>query len=97
MKHREVYHYEVELKLINPNTTEARLVTREETAYNPIDAYTQALLAVAGEAGSADIKLVHVRPTADAIAASQQSLAKALADSITRAIQQRGAVKVTPR
>ena len=84
MRHREVFHYEVELKVTNPNTTEARLVTREEAAYGPADAWIQALLAIGADAGSADIKLVHIRPTAAAIAQSQVGLDKAIVDAVQR-------------
>lgn len=87
MTHRPVYDYEVELKLMNPNTGETRTVIRQEPAYNPFDAWHQALLVVAGEAGSAEIKTVAIRPCAAAIAASQGSLDKEIADSVMRLIR----------
>lgn len=84
--HRAVYHYEVELKLVNENTKAERLVTYEEQAYSPFDAYMQATLKAAPEAGSAKITLVHVRPTQAAIAASQLGLAEAMSGALKAAL-----------
>jgi hypothetical protein len=84
--HRPVYHYEVELKLVNGNTKEQRLVTSRQPAYSPMDAYMQAVLEAGEQAGSARIMLVHVRPVAEAIAASQLGLKEAMADMVKAAL-----------
>jgi len=56
------YEYKVQLKLVNPNTGAERVVTCVERAYNPMDAWMQALLVISQSAGSADITLLRISP-----------------------------------
>lgn len=67
-----IYEYEVELRLTNPNTKERRTVVRREHAYTLMDAYMQAHLITAAEAGSAEIALVRIGPPADAVLSAAQ-------------------------
>ncbi len=61
----KAYPYDVELRLENPNTKEAKVETRRVYAYNVSDAVLQAIYEVSATAGSAEIKLSGVGPPAE--------------------------------
>jgi hypothetical protein len=58
----KAYPYDVELRLVNPNTREERLVTRRVYAYTVYDAYMQAVFEVSATGSSEEIKPVRVSP-----------------------------------
>jgi hypothetical protein len=72
--HPRVYPYEIELKLTNKNTGHVSLQTRNEWAYSPLDAFQQALMNASVTAGSADVQLVRIGPSQEAIRNSVQLL-----------------------
>ena len=86
------YAYEVELQLTNINTKAVTTVTRTEHAYSVQDAIYQALFNQAGEleTGSAEIRVLHVGPTADAIAAATTELARRIQERIRHAFDSSG-------
>ena len=75
---REIYEYEVTLKLTNRNTKAATLSTRIEHAYSVGDAVMQACMNQSAqvETGSAEIALVSVGPPAEAIRKATVKLAE---------------------
>ena len=79
---RDIFEYEVEVQLTNPNTKERRIVARREHAYSVMDACFQASMAIAAEAGSSELKLLRIGPPRDSIIKA----AEALTDSVARAM-----------
>ena len=81
-----VYEYEVELKLTNPNTFEKKLVKRTERAYTPLDAMMQASINQAGEleTGSAEIKIISVKPPSRLIDVALKALANYIESQLSR-------------
>ncbi len=80
-----VNEYEVELRVTNKNTREDKLVVRTEYAYSVFDAVSQASINQIAELdnGSADIKIVKVRPPLRLVELAATEVARSLSD-ITR-------------
>lgn len=77
--------YEVELKLVNRNTFDERLVTRTEYAYSVQDAVMQAVVNQAADpgTGSAEVKVLRIGPPQELVLAASQSVLDMIA-TLTR-------------